>query len=325
MRCVAFVLLFAGVLRAADDYPSHTIKTDQLSVKVFLPDEKKGFYRGTRFDHAGVCTVMFGKHTVFGPWKDKHNPENNDDIVGPVEEFGSMYTGPLNYKEAKVGETFLKIGVGELEKPKEDGYRFYNNYKVAKAGEWNIATKDTKVTFTQKLTTQYGYAYTYSKILLVDGASLRILHVLENTGKKTIDTDVYNHNFFNVNGGTIGNTDSIEFPFTPKDTKPNDWNQKATTLDKNLLKFTSEHGAGGKSVMYEFEGFDPKSVKQAGFTYKHGKSGMTVKATGDLPLSRFNVWAISTTACPEPFHQLSIEPGRKATWSWKYDFSVSGK
>jgi hypothetical protein len=79
MRSVVFVLLFAGVLRAADDYPSHTIKSDQLSVKVYVPDEKKGFYRGTRFDHAGVCTVTFGKHQLFGPWKDKHNPANNDD------------------------------------------------------------------------------------------------------------------------------------------------------------------------------------------------------------------------------------------------------
>ncbi len=323
MRCVLFVLLFAGVLRAADDYPSHTIKTDQLSVKVYLPDEKKGFYRGTRFDHAGVCTVTFGKHQLFGPWKDKHNPENNDDIVGPVEEFGSMYTGPLNYKDAKVGETFLKIGVGELEKPKEDGYRFYNNYKVTKAGEWNTARKDSLVTFTQKLTTTYGYGYSYTKILLVDGATLRILHVLENTGKKTIDTDVYNHNFFNVDGESTAKGDRIEFLFEPKETKPNESNSKATALEKNTLMFSSDLTTG--SVMHELSGFDPKAVKQAGFTYRHVKSGVTVKATADQPLSRFNVWAIKTTACPEPFHQLSIEPGKKVTWTWKYDFSVSDK
>jgi hypothetical protein len=322
MRSVLFVLVFAGFLHAADDYPSHTIKTDQLSVKVYLPDEKSGFYRGTRFDHAGVCTVEFGEHKLFGPWKAKHNATNNDDIVGPVEEFGSQYSSPLNYKDAKVGETFLKIGVGELEKPKEESYRFYNNYKISKPGEWTTDTKDTKVTFTQKLTTEYGYGYSYTKILLVDGASLRILHVLENTGKKTIDTDVYNHNFLNVDKESTAKGDSIEFQFEPK-AKPSESSINATVFEKNLLKFTSGLSVG--SVMLELEGFDPKQTKQAGFTYKNAKSGVTVKATGDLPLSRFNVWSISTTACPEPFHQLSIEPGKKATWSWKYDFSVFNK
>jgi hypothetical protein len=322
MRCVLFVLVFAGLLHAADDYPTHTIKSDKLTVTVYLPDAKKGFYRGTRFDHAGVCTIEFDGKKIFGPWKDKHNPANNDDIVGPVDEFGSMYTGPLNYKDAKVGETFLKIGVGELEKPKEDGYRFYHNYKIVTPGEWTIAKKDHLITFTQKMTAA-GYNYNYSKVLLLDGATLRILHVLENTGKKTIDTDVYNHNFFNVDGTSSGKGDSIEFLFEPKDTKPSESSNTPTVLETNTLKFRSDLTVG--SVMHELGGFDPKEMKHAGFTYKHAKSGLSVKASGDRPLSRFNVWAMKTTACPEPFHQLSIEPGKKATWTWKYDFAVSAK
>ena len=74
---------------AADDYPHVFLKNDKLKFKVYLPDAKKGFYRGTRFDHAGVFgEVEFAGHKIFGPWKDKHDPTNHDDIVGPCEEFG---------------------------------------------------------------------------------------------------------------------------------------------------------------------------------------------------------------------------------------------
>ena len=78
--------------------------------------------------------VEFAGHKIFGPWKDKHDPTNHDDIVGPCEEFG--IEKPLGYDDAKVGETFLKIGVGELEKPKEEKYSFAKKYKIVKPAEW---------------------------------------------------------------------------------------------------------------------------------------------------------------------------------------------
>ena len=89
--------------------PHVYLKNDKLKVKVYLPDAQKGFYRGTRFDWAGVCgEIEFAGHKIFGPWKDTHDPTNHDDIIGPCEEFG--IDKPLGYDDAKVGETFLKIG-----------------------------------------------------------------------------------------------------------------------------------------------------------------------------------------------------------------------
>src|SRR5579883_1184498 len=76
----------------------------------------------------GVC-----RHKLFGPWKDTHDPTNHDDIIGLAPEFGQV--NPLGYDDAKVGGTFLKIGVGELEKPKEEKYSFATKYKVVKLAE----------------------------------------------------------------------------------------------------------------------------------------------------------------------------------------------
>src|SRR5262245_48520237 len=100
-----FVILSSVGHAAAEDYPHVFLKNDKLKVKVYLPDAEKGFYRGTRFDHAGVFgEIVFAEHKLFGPWKDKHDPTNHDDIVGPCEEFGNQQ--PLGYDEAKVGGTF---------------------------------------------------------------------------------------------------------------------------------------------------------------------------------------------------------------------------
>src|SRR5262245_7609295 len=99
-------LFFASPV-LAEDYPSVVLKNDKLKFTLYEPDAKKGFYRGTRFDHAGVFGhVEFAGHKIFGPWKDTHDPTNHDDIVGPCEEFGNQ--APLGFDDAKVGETFLK-------------------------------------------------------------------------------------------------------------------------------------------------------------------------------------------------------------------------
>src|SRR5262245_23782958 len=135
LTLATFVLLAAALPARAEDYPSVVIKNDKLKFTLYEADATKGFYRGTRFDHAGVFGhVEFAGHKIFGPWKDTHDPTNHDDIVGPCEEFGNQ--APLGFDDAKVGETFLKIGVGELEKPKDAKYSFANKYKIVKPLEW---------------------------------------------------------------------------------------------------------------------------------------------------------------------------------------------
>ena len=125
----ACLALAAAGPAAADDYPKVELKTKGLKLTVYLPDAEKGFYRGTRFDWSGVvATAEVGGHTVFGYWKSTHDPANHDDVPGTAEEFG--HDEPLGYAEAPAGGTFVKIGVGVLEKPKEAKYRFFNNYKI---------------------------------------------------------------------------------------------------------------------------------------------------------------------------------------------------
>src|SRR5262245_7932444 len=160
----ATALLLLGSQALAEDYPHGLVKTDKLKFTFYEADAKKGFYRGTRFDHACVFgNVEFAGHTIFGPWKDTHDPTNHDDIVGPCEEFG--IEKPLGYDETKEGGTFLKIGVGELEKPKEEKYSFANKYKVVKPLVWKRTDKldeikkPVRLWETEQKANGYGYRY----------------------------------------------------------------------------------------------------------------------------------------------------------------------
>lgn len=309
-------VLFAGSVLPAADYPTHTLKSDQLTLTVYLPDAEKGFYRGTRFDWSGVFGAAFGKHKVFGPWKGGHNPTNNDDIVGPCEEFGM--TAPLGYVTAKPGETFVKIGVGELEKAKDEKYNFFGRYKIVKAGDWKVTTSDAKATFEQALKTANGYGYKYTKIVTVQNAEVRIQHVLENTGTQAISTDCYNHNFFNVDAASVGKDYELEFGFEPTAENPKERWKELVKLDGKKLTLTGPLDKG--SIHAELGGFGTEA-KDHRVTMRHLPSGVSVRVTGDKPLKKFNVWGIGSTLCPEPFVQLDVEPGKKAVWSWTYEFS----
>ena len=100
-RLLAAIVLLSGVSGAfGADHPHVVIKGDKLRFTLYEADAKAGFYRGTRFDHAGVFgNVEFAGHTLFGPWKGAHDPANHDDIVGPCDEFG--IENALGYDDAK--------------------------------------------------------------------------------------------------------------------------------------------------------------------------------------------------------------------------------
>jgi hypothetical protein len=322
---VAIVLLVTAGPLAADDYPHVYLKNDKLKVKVYLPDAEKGFYRGTRFDHAGVFgEVEFAGHKIFGPWKDKHDPTNHDDIIGPCEEFGME--SPLGYDDAKVGETFLKIGVGELEKPKEEKYSFAKKYKVVKPAEWKEREREKdgdavrKIIWETTASHPAGYAYRYDKWVWVEptGGTITISHYLKNTGTKAIVTDVYNHNFFNVNGDAVGPNYAFEFPFEVKaqDLKGK-FGELVESKDKEL-RFKEKLSDG--FVMAGLTGFEQGLAAHRLFVMRHQPSGIDVTCVQTESFSKFNVWGIKTTICPEPYTAIDLKPGAVKLWAVVYQF-----
>ncbi|MBN9120886.1 MAG: aldose 1-epimerase [Planctomycetes bacterium] len=328
---ITLAAVFAVSPAPAADYPHVVLKNDGLKFALYETDAAKGFYRGTRFDHAGVFGhVEFAGHTIFGPWKDKHDPTNHDDIVGPCEEFG--ITAPLGYDAAKAGETFLKIGVGELEKPKEEKYSFAKKYKVVKPLEWKQrrreiesggeAYKGTQVLIWETQQKANGYGYSYWKAVSLNGkkSSIQISHVLTNTGEKRIVTDFYNHNFFNVDGDAIGPNYSFVFPCAVKAQDPKGKFGDLVELKDKEFRFKDKLPVGD-FVMAGLTGFDAKDEKHRAFEMRHAPSGVVVKVEHSYPFAKFNVWGIRTTICPEPYMAIDLKPGEEMKWSIVYTFT----
>ncbi len=306
----------------ADPYPMAQMANEHLSMDIHLPDAEKGYYRAMRFDWSGlVSRVRVGEHTFFGPRTAKHNPLSHDDIQGTAEEFG--IDGTIGYDEAAVGETFVKIGVGELKKATDAKYSFGKNYELVKAGEWKVDHKPGTMVFDQVFEGPRGWGYDYSKTITLDDhrAGFTISRTLKNTGQKTIDTAHYGHNFIVVDDQpALGPQYRVEFGFEPQSkefAKPG-----IPKIEGNALVLTQEMPRN-KSMWGQLAGFDP----QADYKLRvvNTTSNVAIEISGDGPVEKMVVWGMNPTICPEIFVPIKLEPGESKTWKTTYFFDVGTK
>src|SRR5437763_8579769 len=170
---------------ALDNLPSKTISNGLVSAKVYLPD-RFGFYRSTRFDHAGMITHVTYKGQDYGKyWFVKTSPDvknftyDKDGLVahpsdvaaGPVEEFGEN-----GFDAAGPGGRFLKIGVGILKRD-NDKYDRFHTYPIINRGKRTATATKTGIRFEQVIANDpsgYGHRYTKTVRLLPGKATLVI-------------------------------------------------------------------------------------------------------------------------------------------------------
>ena len=203
---------------AQGNYPKASISNGQVQAVLYLPDAKNGYYRASRFDWSGVIPCLAYKgHTYFGIWFSHYDPLVADAIAGPVEEFRSS-DGALDYDQAKPGGLFVKLGVGVLRKNDDSPYQFMYTYPLVNGGKWTVHAGHRQVSFRQQLHSPIGIAYDYEKTVSLDPHEpvLTLEHSLKNTGTKTIDTEVYDHDFFMLDGAPSGPGMVVRFPFAPK-------------------------------------------------------------------------------------------------------------
>jgi hypothetical protein len=313
------VSLALSTLTAADP-PQAEISNGAVRAKLYLPDAANGYYRATRFDWSGViASLEFQGHSFFGVWFPRYDPKLNDSITGPVEEYRTGDSA-LGYADAKTGETFVRIGVGLLKKPEEPRFQQYKTYEIVDNGKWTVKTAADSVEFTQELADPVsGYAYLYRKTvrLAKDAPHMTIEHSLKNTGRKTIETNVYNHEFFMLDGQPSGPDFSVRFPFEVKAVADLHGLAEVRGQELHYLQELTPRG----TVHTELTGFGP-GARDFDFRVENRKTGAGVHVTGDHPLSKIDFWSIRTTLCPEAYIEMKIEPGQESDWRLAYDFYV---
>ncbi|MGA2197593.1 MAG: hypothetical protein ABSH40_20185 [Bryobacteraceae bacterium] len=302
---------------AAAELPQAEISNRAVSATLYLPDSQDGYYRATRFDWSGVvASLVWNGHSYFGKWFDRYDPKIHDAIMGPVEEFLTGNAG-LGYAEAKAGENFVKIGVGALRKPDESGFQQFHTYEIADPGEWTIARLPDGIEFTQELAAVNGYAYLYRKRVRLreNPPGLVLEHSLKNKGRKTIETSVYEHDFFMLDAQPTSPDTVVTFPFEVRAGKS--LAGLAETRAKQVV-FLHEL-ARGETVFTDLEGYGT-AASDYDIRVENRKTGAGVRQTSDRPISKLVLWSIRATVCPEAYIDLKIEPGQESTWRISYEF-----
>ena len=317
MTCrIAFALLMTRLAFA--QFPQAEISNAQIHAKLYLPDPQSGYYRGTRFDWSGaISSLEWNGHTYFGQWFDRYEATHHDSITGPVEEFLTNSKG-LGYDETKPGDSFVKIGVGAVRRPDDGPFRQFSTYEITNPGKWTVHQSREKVEFTHELGDTGGYAYLYRKTLRLDRNRLIIEHRLRNTGRKTISTSVYEHNFFMLDGQPSGPDTVVHFHFEPH--AKADFRGLAE-IDGKDLRYLEELQRG-QTAASDLSGYG-ESATDNDIRVENTKTGAGVHQTGDHPLSRLYLWSIRTTVCPEAYIDLQVEPGKEVSWQIAYEFYAS--
>jgi hypothetical protein len=318
--------------------PRAMLRNGALSAEIALPDAAHGFYRGTRFDWSGmIIAVTLGKARFHGPWFDAVAPGVRDYVhdgarivagpqtgaTGPAEEFQGTNTGPgptPGYAEAAPGDTFVKIGVGRLQRTDARPYDRFSSYPIVDSGQWQVRRGADRITFVQTLPLAadgYGYRYEKSLRLLPDG-SIVIAHRLANTGQKPISTQVYSHNFIRFGDHRVDPAITVTSPLL----------RGLATKDPALARVEGERLifarpiAGEESVALSAPTSDHRAAHAAPvFTVARAGDGAIAAFTAS-PIARVVFWNIDRVNAVEPFVPIEVAPGGAQEWSWRYRYSA---
>ena len=279
-------------------------------------------YRGTRFDHSGMIQKMqLQNHTLCERWHTgPSNPDANDDVTGPCEEFGNAK--PIGYVSNRPGSSFVKIGVGVLKQPVETEYRFWEKYEFIRRGDWTTEHDDSSMTFRQTLfddPVNKSVGYEYQKVVRVTDTGFRIEHSISNLGTEALSTDHYNHNFFLIDSDKVGPNYELEVPFEIKAVNRKANFDEAIKVAGKIARF--HELVGTRSFFAELSGHSGQ-VSDHQFKLRHLPSGVTVECKGNSPLSKMNFWGMGSTICPEPYTQINVAPNQKFEWALEYVVSV---
>ena len=348
MKKFAFYNIFFRIFAAMK-----MLALQSACLQMLLHHPEDGFYRGTRFDHAGVWdSLLFRGVELCGRWFPSYDPFMHDAVCGPAEEFSPVFLE---------GGRILKIGVGLLQ---ADGapYDRFKLYPVLDGGQWTVEAGPSSVRFFHRLPGFYEYEKT---VALTGEASFEIRHALRGS----YQGEVYNHNFFTMGKMAVGPSRLVDFPFTPagtwraqydsvgftdsgvrfyrplqegesvycgnihaaaqaEGTSPSasfNWPKSAECNAPSALPCAQAEGTS-PSASYNWpksaEGDVPSAAMGMPYRMSLAEGAFRVSVEGSVPVSRTVLWANHRIACLEPYNTLSVRPAAPDCWTLCYEIDT---
>ena len=270
------------------------LRNQQLTVD--FGDEEALF---TRFDRTGVVRqVQLADGLTFCL---RENPPDGPGGVGLSNEFG--LDGVIGYDEAKVGDCFLKPGVGWLRRDTDEPYNFGRRYPLLDAGRLVTDAGSDWARATWEIDERNGTACRLEKRVSLQGSSVITAYRMKNTGKKPFSITEYNHNFVSIAGGSF----------------PGDYQlyliDEDGCADDHSALMTGENGSG--YCLYDRA--HCRGVRGWALSRAQGSMSEVV----DFPLWKLAVWTVSHVSCSELFYLIDLTPGAETSWTRTHSFSSS--
>lgn len=303
-------------LKAEGEVSGAGRKGQDVILTIVAPDQNPGPYGGTRFDWSGmVLQARWNGHTFFAAGQ-------LPPVGGHAEEFGTR--NPLGYYEARVGETFLKIGVGQLRKPEEPRYWPDKHYEIVNAPRWRVIERPDSVEFFQEQVAVRGYAYEYRKKITISAnpPGFMIERELKNTGEKMLETNFSCYPAVALDGRVIGPEYRVGFNFPPRVRGGGKLPDANAEIRGNELLFRHVLGEGlspGGAITWDLEGYAQVETKE--IRIGNRISGTQLTMLPDYGFFRFVLSATGASISPQPHLEIALKPDEFKKWKTQFVFT----
>ncbi len=282
------------------------LRNERLEVEIPHPGT---VYTGSRFDWNGFITrvVLDGRHTFCVP--ESLVSGKGSGGQGLCGEFG--IDEPVGYEETCTGDYFHKIGAGLLKKTDTEPYDFFRAYSVTPLNI-SVAATAENAKFHTITANNNGYSYEYVKEVGLDGNSITIRYMLENTGSRKIVTNEYCHNFIGIDNEFVSQSYKLKLPNRIVAEKV----VGDLYIENNLITWQ------GTELKREFYCVAREYAGDPEFSWElyNSNAGVGLREIDDFQVSRFALWGNGHVVSPETFIKLELDPGQSKEWSRKYEF-----
>lgn len=319
--CIACLLLAgcrthhfaAGTDVAPRHAGSRVLRNGPLVVEVMEPSPPERYNRGVRFTPVAAVlgARLDGREFLYSPVEH----DTVGDHAGLAAEFdlcipdGSPEHLPPGYLEAKVGEGFLKIGVGVLRKQNRQ-YSLFQQCEVIEPAVTAVTWDRASARFVQTCNGVNGYAYALDAGVEVGTNQISVAWTLRNTGTKPFTTRHYTHNFLRFGDQDVGPGYVLSFPY-----------------DVAVRGLESEQAQHGREIHFKaripkwVNAVVPYPADYAGpnaCEVRSTVSGQWLRCETSLPGLRTDIHARAGYLSPEQFVELTLAPGERRLWTRTY-------
>ena len=296
---------------------SRVLAAGNLVVEVMDPSDPQRYNCGVRFTPVAAVlgARLGGREFLYNPVA--HNPVNDHgglaaefDLVTPDDGDDVM---PPGYGDARVGEGYLKVGVGVLCK-QADRYSLFQHPKLLARASTTVTWHPDAADFHQVCPGTNGYAYVLEAVVWAGGDTITVDWTLQNTGRKPFTTRQYVHNFFRFDDCDVGPGYELSFPYGIQ-----------------VSGMAAEQHVEGRRIV--FDARIPQWVNMAvpwpaGYVgpntcrVEQRAAGMSASCATSMPGLRTAIHARAGYLSPEQFVRLDLAPGERAVWQRRYTFAL---